>query len=133
MLARAPILQRCKRDHLAVEEGSAALLRRFGGRQVAIGKRRSWFRVAAALAQMLREKGAIVSYNDPYFPTVGHGRHYALDMTNTPLDNLSQYDAVLIVTDHSTYDYRAIVEQSQLVIDTRNATKGIDSQKIVRC
>jgi UDP-N-acetyl-D-glucosamine dehydrogenase len=54
-------------------------------------------------------------------------------MTNTPLDNLAQFDAVVIVTDHSTYDYRAIVEQSQLVVDTRNATRGIDSPKIVRC
>jgi UDP-N-acetyl-D-glucosamine dehydrogenase len=53
-------------------------------------------------------------------------------MTNTPLDNLDQYDAVIIVTDHSNYDFRAIVEQSQLVVDTRNATKGIDSPKIVR-
>jgi UDP-N-acetyl-D-glucosamine dehydrogenase len=85
------------------------------------------------IIELLREKGATVSYNDPYFPTVGHGRHYALDMTNTPLENLGQYDAVVIVTDHSAYDYRAIVEQSQLVIDTRNATKGIDSPKIVRC
>jgi UDP-N-acetyl-D-glucosamine dehydrogenase len=54
-------------------------------------------------------------------------------MTNTPLENLGQYDAVIIVTDHTSYDYRAIVEQSQLVIDTRNATKGIQSPKIVRC
>jgi UDP-N-acetyl-D-glucosamine dehydrogenase len=38
-----------------------------------------------------------------------------------------------MVTDHSTYDYKSIVEQSQLVVDTRNATKGIDSPKIVRC
>ena len=85
------------------------------------------------IIELLREKGAVVSYNDPYFPTVGHGRHYALNMTNTPLDNLAQYDAVVIVTDHSTYDYRAIVDQSQLIIDTRNATRGIDSPKIVRC
>jgi UDP-N-acetyl-D-glucosamine dehydrogenase len=85
------------------------------------------------IIELLREKGATVFYNDPYFPTVGHGRHYALNMTNTPLDSLSQYDAVVIVTDHSTYDYRAIVQQSQLIIDTRNATKGIDSPKIVRC
>ncbi len=42
------------------------------------------------------------SYNDPYFPTVGRGRHYDLNMTNTPLDNLGQYDAVLIVTDHTS-------------------------------
>jgi len=74
-----------------------------------------------------------VAYNDPYFPTVGRGRHYDLNMTNTPLDSLGQYDAVVIVTDHSTYDVRAIVEQSQLVVDTRNATKGIDSPKILRC
>jgi UDP-N-acetyl-D-glucosamine dehydrogenase len=85
------------------------------------------------ILELLREKGADVSYNDPYFAKVGHGRHYALNMTNTPLDNLAQYDAVVIVTDHSTYDYKAIVEQSQLVVDTRNATKGIDSPKIVHC
>jgi UDP-N-acetyl-D-glucosamine dehydrogenase len=85
------------------------------------------------ILELLREKGATVAYNDPYFATVGQGRHYALNMTNTSLDNLAQFDAVVIVTDHSTYDYRAIVEQSQMVIDTRNATKGIDSPKIVRC
>jgi UDP-N-acetyl-D-glucosamine dehydrogenase len=85
------------------------------------------------IIELLREKGAAVAYNDPYFATVGHGRHYDLNMTNTPLDNLGQFDAVIIVTDHSTYDYRAIVEQSQLVVDTRNATKGINSPKIVHC
>ena len=83
--------------------------------------------------ELLREKGAIVSYNDPYFAKVGRGRHYDLNMINTPLDNLGQFDAVLIVTDHTSYDYKAIVEQSQLVVDTRNATKGIDSPNIVRC
>jgi UDP-N-acetyl-D-glucosamine dehydrogenase len=85
------------------------------------------------IIELLRGKGAQVFYNDPYFPKVGHGRHYDLNMTNTPLDNLGQYDAVVIVTDHTSYDYKAIVEQSQLVIDTRNTTKGIDSPKIVRC
>jgi UDP-N-acetyl-D-glucosamine dehydrogenase len=40
---------------------------------------------------------------------------------------------VLIVTDHSEYDYRRIVQESQLVVDTRNATQGIPSEKIVRC
>ncbi len=85
------------------------------------------------IIELLRQRGALVAYNDPYFPTVGHGRHYALDMTNTPLDDLGEYDAVVIVTDHSTYDYQAIVAQSKLVIDTRNATKGIVSEKIRRC
>jgi UDP-N-acetyl-D-glucosamine dehydrogenase len=83
--------------------------------------------------ELLREQGAVVLYNDPYFPTVGRGRHYNLNMTSTPLVDLEQYDCVLIMTDHSSYDYRAIVDQSRLVVDTRNATKGIASQKIVRC
>ncbi|MGA8727253.1 MAG: UDP binding domain-containing protein, partial [Terracidiphilus sp.] len=85
------------------------------------------------IIELLREKGAVVAYNDPYFPKVGQGRHYALNMTNTPLDNLAQYDAVVIVTDHTSYDYNFIVEQAQLVVDTRNATRSIDSPKIVRC
>jgi len=85
------------------------------------------------IIELLRDKGAIVSYNDPFFPAVGQGRHYALNMTNTPLENLDQYDAVMIVTDHSSYDYRAIVDRAQLVVDTRNATKGIHSPNIVRC
>jgi UDP-N-acetyl-D-glucosamine dehydrogenase len=85
------------------------------------------------IIELLRDKGAIVAYNDPYFPTVGRGRHYDLNMTSTPVDNLAQFDAVLIVTDHTSYDYKAIVDQSQLVVDTRNATKGIESTKIVRC
>jgi UDP-N-acetyl-D-glucosamine dehydrogenase len=49
------------------------------------------------------------------------------------LEKLAQYDAVLIVTDHSEYDYARIVAESKLVIDTRNATKGIRSNKIVYC
>lgn len=85
------------------------------------------------IIELLREKGAVVSYNDPYFARVGHGRHYDLNMINTSLENLGQYDAVLIVTDHSNYDYEAIVDQAQLVVDTRNATKGIQSPKVVRC
>jgi UDP-N-acetyl-D-glucosamine dehydrogenase len=82
--------------------------------------------------ELLRERGAEVFYNDPYFATVGRGRHYDLNMSNTPLDDLGQYDAVVIVTDHSTYDYARIVAESKLVIDSRNATRGIVSEKIVR-
>ena len=58
---------------------------------------------------------------------VGKGRKYDLQMKCAPLENLGQYDCVLIVTDHSDYDYKRIVRESQLVVDTRNATKGIDS------
>ena len=85
------------------------------------------------IIELLRERGAHVAYNDPYFPNVGRGRKYDLQMTNTPLENLGQYDCVLIVTDHSDYDYKKIVAESQLVVDTRNATKGITSDKIVHC
>jgi UDP-N-acetyl-D-glucosamine dehydrogenase len=85
------------------------------------------------LIELLRQEGAEVLYNDPYFPTVGRGRHYNLNMTCTPLAHLEQYDCVLIVTDHSDYDYEEIVRTSQLVVDSRNATKGIVSDKIVRC
>jgi UDP-N-acetyl-D-glucosamine dehydrogenase len=54
-------------------------------------------------------------------------------MKRSELENLGQYDCVLIVTDHSDYDYRRIVAEAQLVVDTRNATKGIASPKIVPC
>jgi UDP-N-acetyl-D-glucosamine dehydrogenase len=85
------------------------------------------------IIEMLRARGAEVCYNDPFFPHVGRGRHYDLNLDCTPLTNLGQYDAILIATDHSDYDYAHIVATAQLVIDTRNATKGITSDKIVRC
>jgi UDP-N-acetyl-D-glucosamine dehydrogenase len=85
------------------------------------------------IIELLRERGAVVFYNDPYFARVGRGRHYNLNMENTPLENLGQYEAVIIVTDHSDYDYGRIVADSKLVVDTRNATNGIQSPKIVRC
>jgi len=85
------------------------------------------------IIELLQKEGAQVSYNDPYFPTVGKGRKYDLQMKCAPLENLGQYDCVLIVTDHSDYDYARIVQESQLVVDTRNATRGIESPKIVHC
>ena len=85
------------------------------------------------IIELLQAQGAEVSYNDPFFPTVGKGRKYDLKMKCAPLDNLGQYDCAVIVTDHSDYDFKRIVRESQLVVDTRNATKGIDSAKIVRC
>jgi UDP-N-acetyl-D-glucosamine dehydrogenase len=85
------------------------------------------------IIELLQKEGAKVSYNDPFFEYVGRGRKYNLEMKNTPLENLGQYDCVLIVTDHSSYNYGEIVAESNLVVDTRNATKGIVSSKIVRC
>ena len=88
---------------------------------------------ALTIIELLKNAGAEVSYNDPYFPTVGRGRKYDLQMKCAPLENLGQYDCVLIVTDHSDYDYERIVRESKLVVDTRKATRGIESPKVVHC
>jgi UDP-N-acetyl-D-glucosamine dehydrogenase len=64
---------------------------------------------ALTIIELLQKEGATVSYNDPYFPFVGRGRKYDLQMKCSPLDNLGQYDCVLIVTDHTDYDYKKIV------------------------
>jgi UDP-N-acetyl-D-glucosamine dehydrogenase len=85
------------------------------------------------IIELLQKRGAKVEYNDPFFPTVGQGRKYVLNMTSTPLDEIPEFDCVVIVTDHSQYDYAKIVEKAQLVVDTRNATKGIEAANIVRC
>jgi UDP-N-acetyl-D-glucosamine dehydrogenase len=85
------------------------------------------------IIELLQKDGAQVSYNDPYFPSIGKGRKYDLQMKCTELKDLGQYDCVLIVTDHSDYDYKRIVQEAQVVVDTRNATRGIQSPKIVHC
>ncbi|HEV2961663.1 MAG TPA: nucleotide sugar dehydrogenase, partial [Candidatus Angelobacter sp.] len=85
------------------------------------------------IIELLQKEGAKVCYNDPYFTFVGRGRKYDLQMRNTALENLGQYDCVIIVTDHSDYDYQKIVSESRLVIDTRNATRGIHAPNIVLC
>jgi UDP-N-acetyl-D-glucosamine dehydrogenase len=85
------------------------------------------------IIELLRRAGAQVDYNDPFLPHVGRGRHYDLNMDSVSMKDVSQYDVVLIATDHSSYNYPQIVSQAKLVVDTRNATKGIASKKIVRC
>ncbi len=88
---------------------------------------------AITIIEILQKHGALVSYNDPYFPKIGKGRKYDLQMQRVPLEALGQYDCVVIVTDHSDYDYQQIVDEAQLIVDTRNATAGICSPRIVRC
>jgi UDP-N-acetyl-D-glucosamine dehydrogenase len=88
---------------------------------------------ALTIIELLQKEGVEVKYNDPYIPFIGRGRHYDLQMPCTTLDDLAQYDCVLIVTDHSDYDYADICKQARLVVDTRNATRGIDSPDVVRC
>jgi UDP-N-acetyl-D-glucosamine dehydrogenase len=90
------------------------------------------------IMQLLGERGAALDYNDPYFPELRKMRHYdyagmrSVDLTP---QNLAGYDCVVIATDHSNYDYAAIVEASQLVVDSRNATRRIvrNRNKIVLC
>jgi UDP-N-acetyl-D-glucosamine dehydrogenase len=88
---------------------------------------------AITIIEALQGRGAIVDYNDPYFAKIGKGRKYDLQMHCVPLDNLERYDCVVIITDHSEYNYPKIVDEAQLVVDTRNATAGISSAKIARC
>ena len=88
---------------------------------------------ALTIIELLQKEGAQVSYHDPYFPFIGKGRKYDLQMKRAELEKLGQYDCVVIFTYHSDYDYKKIVGEAQLVVDTRNATKGIESSKIVRC
>ena len=79
------------------------------------------------LIELLRQKGAKVDYNDPYIPRTHKQREYDLKMKSKPLSvrMLKSYDVVLISTDHSDYDYGWIVRNSQLVVDTRNATCNV--------
>ncbi len=79
---------------------------------------------AFAILELLQAKGAIISYNDPHIPSVPPMRHHNLQMESQPLspEFLAEQDCVLIITDHSTYDWDFIVENTSLVVDTRNAT-----------
>jgi len=88
------------------------------------------------LIELLRERGAKVDYNDPHVPRTHKGREHDLRMKSVPLtaSSLKKYDAVLIATDHSAYDYKMIVQHSKLVVDTRNATVKVRTgrKKIVK-
>jgi len=88
---------------------------------------------ALTIIELLQKEGAKVSYHDPYFPHIGKGRRYDLRMDRASLADIARYDCVLIVTNHSDYDYPSIVRDAQLIVDSRYATHDIDSDKIVRC
>ena len=85
------------------------------------------------LMRILQDKGAAVSYNDPFVPlAIGHKKPFKLRSTKLTEAALKAADCVLIATDHSSYDYKWIVAKSRLVVDTRNATKSIKSAKIIK-
>ncbi len=90
------------------------------------------------IMQLLLERGARLDYNDPYFASLHRMRHYDYShMRSVELtpQAIAAYDAVVIATDHSAYDFQQIVDSAQLVIDTRNATKGVtrNHSRVVRC
>lgn len=90
------------------------------------------------IMQLLGERGALVDYNDPYFPQLHRMRHYDYSrMRSMPVDSksIASYDCVVIATDHSSYDYEQLVQAAKLVIDTRNATRRVTvgREKIVLC
>jgi UDP-N-acetyl-D-glucosamine dehydrogenase len=90
------------------------------------------------LLELLSARGAVLDYNDPYFPALFKMRHYDYsNMKSVELspERLASYDCVLIATDHTSYDYDAIVRNSKLVVDTRNATRHVKqhSEKVVHC
>lgn len=78
------------------------------------------------IISLLEKKGAKVSYNDPYvLRSFGHRDYPGLKLESVPLDKkkLKKFDAVIITTDHSAYDYDWIAENASLIVDTRNAIK----------
>lgn len=88
------------------------------------------------LIETLRRMGATVDYHDPHCPETHPMRGYDLQMKSQPNDGLygvlEKYDCVLISTDHDWYDWQKVVDLSNIVVDTRNATKGTTGGRVVK-
>ena len=85
---------------------------------------------AIDVIRVLQAKGAIVSYTDTWVPTL---EHEGIDLKSVDAAAaVSGADAVVIITDHSNVDYKALVSRAKLVLDARNATRGIEAANIVR-
>jgi UDP-N-acetyl-D-glucosamine dehydrogenase len=82
---------------------------------------------ALRIIELLKDRGAEVSYHDPYIAETHRMRRYDLGLRSTPLSDeaLRTADAILIVTDHTAVDYARVVREAALVIDTRNATRAV--------
>ena len=88
---------------------------------------------SVVLISMLKEKGALVDYSDPYIPTFPRMRKYKFEMKSVALDSssLKSYDLVLLVTDHDEFDYKLICENARLIVDTRGRYTDAPAQHIV--
>jgi UDP-N-acetyl-D-glucosamine dehydrogenase len=82
---------------------------------------------------LLRQKGAQVSYHDPYIPRITH-EDWNLESVPDLIESAKDSDCVVIVTDHSEYDYKNILEKTALIVDTRNALgeAGRKDARVVR-
>jgi UDP-N-acetyl-D-glucosamine dehydrogenase len=82
---------------------------------------------AFTILELLQQRGADVSYNDPHIPSLPAMRHHRIRLDSQPLTEafLAAQDALVIVTDHTAYDFAWIVRHARLVVDTRNATAGV--------
>jgi UDP-N-acetyl-D-glucosamine dehydrogenase len=78
---------------------------------------------------LLEKRGAQITYSDPHVPVL---KLDGLNLQASPEDAAAAADCVVIVTDHTAFDYAALVKRASLIVDTRNALKGIASPKIVR-
>ena len=87
-----------------------------------------------SIMDILTKKGAEVDYNDPYIPKIKARREHKqfVGKKSVSLDQINQYDITVVLTDHSAYDYKAIVEHSQLIVDTRNSCGNFKSDKIIK-
>jgi UDP-N-acetyl-D-glucosamine dehydrogenase len=83
------------------------------------------------IMDLLIKNGAQVSYNDPHIPQLYPVRKYSFTQSSIPLneDSLSRADCVLIITDHSVYDYQFILDHAKLIVDTRNVFAGMTVPK----
>ena len=78
---------------------------------------------------LLSRRGGIISYSDPHVPVL---KVEGLDLTAAPESAAADADCVVIVTDHSSFDYKSLVDNASLIVDSRNALKAFHSPKIVR-
>lgn len=85
---------------------------------------------ALDILRLLESRGALISYSDPFVPELAWNEGSLRSVELLP--SVREADAVVIVTDHSGYPYREVVAEARVVVDTRNATRGIVSDKIVR-
>ncbi len=84
---------------------------------------------------LLQRKGALVEYHDPYIPHIHHeAEGWHMDSITDLMKSVRDADGVVIITDHKSYDYAAIVECAKFVFDSRNATRKVmkDAENIVR-